>query len=163
MRVNLGPTLDFVLQWEGGFSNHPDDAGGRTFAGISEAAHPDVWADGVVTADEVRDTYRNEYWNRINGDDLPSPLDMVLMDYAVHSGPGRAVREMQDLLDVTRDGDVGPRTLAVIRRHSPDLLARALLGRRALRLHRIADRRPSQQVFLNGWLRRVSALEERLG
>lgn len=159
MRETYPKALEFVLRWEGGFSNHPADRGGRTFAGISEAAHPDVWDDGVVTEDEVEHVYRTEYWERIQGDDLPYPVDMVALDYAVHSGVARTVRELQRIVGTRVDGVLGPRTLEAVHRHDPDVLAKALLGVRAVRLQRIADRRPSQSVFLRGWMRRVADLE----
>lgn len=162
MRESYTEALSFVRRWEGGFVNHPSDRGGRTFAGISEAAHPDAWEDGVVTDDEISRIYFREYWLPIRGDALPAPLDRVVFDYAVHSGPGRAIRELQLIVGAAPDGIIGPRTLDAIKTHSPHLLAQALLARRAMRLFNIADRRPSQRVFLTGWLRRVSALEETL-
>ncbi len=158
MRSTFKTALDFVLRWEGGYADHPDDAGGRTFAGISEAAHPDVWSDDVVSQDEVQAVYRGSYWDRVQGDELPYPVDLAVMDYAVHSGPTRAVRELQKLVGVEADGIVGQQTVRNVGKFNPSILARALLGQRVLRLHRIADRRPSQAVFLKGWLRRVDNL-----
>lgn len=155
--------MEFVLKWEGGYADHPSDRGGRTFAGISEASHPDAWEDGKVTRAEVEAIYRANYWDRIRGDDLPTPLDLALFDYAVHSGPGRAVRELQALLSVARDGIVGPRTLRAISEYAhPDVLAIALVGVRAARLVRLAELRVSQRTFLFGWMRRLAALQSEL-
>ncbi len=44
--------------------------------------------------------YRARYWDAVTGDDLPSGLDLAAFDYAVNSGPARAVRTIQGLVAV---------------------------------------------------------------
>ena len=36
--------LPFVLRWEGGFVNHPNDPGGATNAGVTQAVYDDLEA-----------------------------------------------------------------------------------------------------------------------
>lgn len=35
----LDPALKFVLRWEGGFVDHPDDPGGRTNKGVTQKVY----------------------------------------------------------------------------------------------------------------------------
>ena len=52
---------------------------------------------GVATRDvkdirrsELEAIYKTGYWDKINGDDLPSGVDLVMFDFAVNSRPARA-------------------------------------------------------------------------
>ena len=70
-----------------------------------------------ITEAEVRDLYRRQYWTTIRGDDLPSGIDYVVFDAAVHSGPVQAVKWLQRALAMDQnDGIVGEATLAVSER-----------------------------------------------
>jgi lysozyme family protein len=40
MKDNFDKALSFVLSWEGGYSNDPDDPGGETNFGISKRSYP---------------------------------------------------------------------------------------------------------------------------
>ena len=44
--------------------------------------------DGAAERDEI---YRNEYWNAVNGDRLRAGEDLCVFDFAVNSGPARAL------------------------------------------------------------------------
>ena len=80
--------IDFVLQWEGGYVDHPDDPGGETNFGISKRAHPDVDIAALTRADAV-EIYRREYWMPV-ASTLSHPLSLVYFDTAVLHGPGAA-------------------------------------------------------------------------
>ena len=56
--------------------------------------------------------YRDLYWAKIQGDDLPSGIDYAVFDAAVHSGPRQAARWLQDALGVIIDWTIGSQTLA---------------------------------------------------
>jgi hypothetical protein len=89
MKESFDKALSFVLSWEGGYSNDPNDAGGETNFGISKRAYPNEDIKNM-TMDRAMEIYRNDYWNACNCDDLPYPLDMVIFDTAVNMGVGRA-------------------------------------------------------------------------
>ena len=148
--------LAFTLRWEGGFVDDPDDPGGRTDRGISEAAHPRAWADGRVTLDEVRGIYRHDYWDRIHGDDLPDEIAIAFFDFAVQSGG--AIKEVQRLVGAEPDGVVGPATIQAIEDAAAQLLAQAIVERRRLYLRRWVDARPARRKFWRGFARRLDDL-----
>lgn len=76
--------------WEGGYVNDPDDPGGETNFGISKRSFPDVDIKNL-TKDEAKEIYREHFWNPIAGDARPYPEALVVMDFAVHSGPVTAL------------------------------------------------------------------------
>lgn len=155
--------LDHVLRWEGGYVDDEADSGGRTHYGISEAAHPDAWADGPPTEEQAIAIYRERYWShkRINAGEVGS--DMIatyLFDCAVNHGPAEAAELLQKAVarcggDNKVDGWVGPNTRQNLRRYPTlDVLDRFVLAR--VELYRaIVERDDSQQKFLHGWLNRA--------
>lgn len=94
---NYTACLAKVLKYEGGYANHPSDPGGETNYGITIAVarangyHGDMRS---IPMDLVRKIYRKGYWDRVNGDDLPAGLDLCVFDFAVNSGPRRALDAM---------------------------------------------------------------------
>lgn len=90
--------LQFVLQYEGGYSNHPADPGGSTNKGITQKTY-DAWlkeqcqplADvQTITDDEVRAIYEQEYWLASRCHTLPPPIALCVFDAAVNCGVKRA-------------------------------------------------------------------------
>jgi lysozyme family protein len=61
---------------------------------------------------EAAAIYKSLYWDGCNGDALPAGLDLMLFDFAVNSGPVKAIKTLQGVLKVRADGLVGPLTLA---------------------------------------------------
>src|SRR5690606_17530851 len=65
---------------------------------------------------EASAIYRAEYWNACHAGDWKPGTDLAVFDYAVNSGPDRAVRGLQSALGVVVDGIVGPNTLEAARK-----------------------------------------------
>lgn len=154
--------LDRVLIQEGGFVHHPDDPGGATNLGItrrtlSQARRRPVSVEDVrrLTREEAASIYRRVYWDAVRGDELPPGIGLAVFDMAVHSGPSRSVRLLQEALGITADGILGSRTLAAAwAADAADLvrrLSRARLG--------FLSRLPGWPVFGRGWRRRVLTIE----
>lgn len=175
---------------EGGYANHPDDRGGETYRGIARRFHPTWpgWArvdaarhhedfPDVLAADEalaalVAEFYRQNFWNRVRGNRLPDQaVAEELFDTAVNIGVGRAVRFLQEALnllnrsggrddDIGVDGLIGPVTIGALKErlasdggaHNVVALMNLLQGTHYIDLIR-GD--ASQRAFLRGWLRRV--------
>lgn len=145
--------IEFVLQHEGGYSNDPADPGGETNFGISKAAHPDVDLKALTRAAAI-EIYRTDYWERCNADQLPGRVALVVFDGAVNQGVGWAKRTLQREAGVEADGIIGPETLAAVRAKRQEILARALLIRRALHYTETMG----WQQFGKGWLTRLFEL-----
>jgi lysozyme family protein len=75
----------------------------------------------AISDAELRAIYRNGYWDKVRGDELPAGLDMVAFDGSVNSGPARGARWVQQSLGVTVDGKVGPETIAYARASNASL------------------------------------------
>lgn len=163
--------LDAVLRHEGGYADHPADPGGATNLGITRKTlarwrHVSPW--WALPKAAVRDLQRAEaariyhdgYWRRVQADRMPPGLDLALFDFAVNSGPDRAVRALQAVLGVRMDGLVGPVTLGAIKtrmaKQSAAGLIDALCNRRLSFLNRLA----SFAVFGKGWSSRVAAIRK---
>jgi len=175
---------------EGGYADHPDDRGGETYRGIARRFHPNwpgwsridaarddpgfpgVLAEDETLAERVGDFYRQNFWNRIQGNRIPDQaVAMELFDTAVNMGVGRAVRFLQEALNILNrngrsydeigvDGLIGKVTLEALAqclasdRGSGPLLAlmNLLQGMHYITIIR-GD--TTQRAFVRGWLRRV--------
>mgnify|MGYP001593738868 FL=1 len=148
--------IDGVLKREGAATNDPQDGGGRTAFGISEAANPKAWADGKVTAEEARAIYTQKYVNHPGFNKIEDAhLQAQLIDFGVNSGPAIAIMKLQDILKVTVDGVLGPETLEALEKAQAWTDVNNLLVAARVRLiGRIVSKNPSQIKFLNGWLDR---------
>jgi lysozyme family protein len=168
---NFDFALQFVLKAEGGYSNHPNDRGGQTNYGITQSTLNDAKKLGIIdntinsvkdlTLDDAQKIYKEMYWDKINGNALPTDLSIALFDTAVNMGDKTSVKMLQGILGVTQDGIIGPQTLAAIQNYNGNLVDDFLNAREA-RYETIA-KQPSQGVFLKGWLNRVSTLRDYIG
>jgi len=69
-----------------------------------------------ITRAEAKAIFKAQYWDRVQGDALPSGLDYAVADFAYNSGEANAVKPLQRLLGVRVDGALGPVTLAALKR-----------------------------------------------
>lgn len=120
--ANFPLALSRVLQHEGGKVDDRQDPGGRTAFGVTQRVYDDWRRDqGLPRRDvwfiveaEIEAIYRMLYWNAVRADDLPSGVDYAVFDFAVNSGPNRAIRYLQRAVGVADDGRIGPMTLAAV-------------------------------------------------
>jgi lysozyme family protein len=109
--------LRYVLQHEGGYVNNPHDPGGHTNLGVTKdtwerwVGHP-VSVDAIkeLTIADVTPLYQDKYWDRAKCGALPVGMDYCVFDTAVNSGPGRAIKFLQEVVGTTADGVLGPMT-----------------------------------------------------
>lgn len=91
-------------------TNDPNDPGGETKYGVSKRQYPLLDIKNL-TLDHAKMIYKADYWNLIDGDELPWPLCVYVLDAAVNQGVGAAVRMLQHALDTVQDGILGRNTL----------------------------------------------------
>ena len=168
-------TIPFTHEKEGGFVHDPDDAGGATNMGITLNTYttycrrkgypcPTVERLKRLTEEQWQDIMRTMYWDVVHGDDIVSQsVALAIYDWAVHSGPGTAIKHVQRLLGVKADGIVGPITLAAINSASPLPLFGQIQQDRKKFLGSLCTSDDIQSVrnrkFLNGWLNRVKSIQ----
>lgn len=98
MKNNFDACLKVTLEWEGGYSNHPNDPGGPTMKGVTQREftswlqHQGLKPRNVksITDAELQTIYRNEYWLAAGCENLDAGLDLCVFDEAVNSGVSRA-------------------------------------------------------------------------
>lgn len=177
--MSFEKAFEFMQLQEGHRIVHdPHDRGGRTYRGISERAHPNwigwryIDANDLKMADTlVPDFYRGEYWIEAGCNHLPEPLDSVVFDAAVHSGPSQSIRWLQRAVDAHIDGDLGPETLRAVenavRQDGVEAVAlETLMYRmtfmvRGFRLNRFSPR--DQLRYLGGFWKRTLQLAYEVG
>jgi lysozyme family protein len=163
MKENLLAAMDALLKHEGGFINHPKDPGKMTNLGVTQA----VWEEWVghpvgeqemraLTPEKVALMYKQKYWDKIRGDDLPSGVDMAVFDCCVNSGPGRAAKMLQKVLGVTQDGAIGAQTLLKATTVDSSKLIADYNAERLAFLQAL----PTWDTFGKGWGRRVAEVTE---
>ena len=164
--------LDHILQWEGGYANHPHDKGGETAKGITQATYNDYNVDKGRTLESVRDIteaevkeiYLSRYWNACRCEDLHPPLDFIVFDSAIQHGVSRAARWLQKLGGVMADGKIGNETLFAVNQaildHRLDALIDDYLAMRDAYYAQIIAGNPTQKVFEKGWKSRLNKLRE---
>jgi len=161
MIENFESSLKLVLKHEGGFSNHPRDPGGATMKGVTQRVY-DAFRDRVgkerqsvanISNEELRYIYRKQYWDAVQGDDLPAGIDYVVFDGAVNSGPVQSAKWLQRALGCAPDGHVGQATLALAQEYPDhDELVNAICDQRLAFLKSLR----TWDAFGKGWSRRVS-------
>ncbi|MEN9533729.1 MAG: hypothetical protein RIQ83_2953 [Pseudomonadota bacterium] len=181
----LPDTFSTALAWllrpdvEGGEINHPADRGGHTKYGIADAAdgkkdgmadldrdgQPDILISALTPA-HVGPFYRANYWLPARCDRVDSVCPLIaiaLFDGAVHHGPGRSVRQLQQALGILADGVLGPQTLRVLAaktgRDGGRALLFGLLEVRASYMLGIVRKDPSQWANAWGWVNRLLRLQ----
>lgn len=169
--------LSFVLCLEGGYVDDPDDAGGATNMGITQATLDRAAARGVAAAADVRDLTRDEaaaiyrafYWDRYGCGRIVWPASLAVFDTAVQHGRA-ALLIQRALCDVGErviiDGLWGPRTAAAAERaarRDAEYLAERIVFQRAAYYGRIVRNRPSQEKFRRGWFNRLRRLAREAG
>lgn len=163
MKENFQKALEAVLHHEGGFSNHAADPGGMTNLGCTKK----VWEEWVghevdekamraLTPADVAPLYKRKYWDKINGDELPSGVDYIVFDCAINSGPGRAAKFLQLCVGVDPDGGIGPKTLAAVN----SIVTKDLVEDYSKRRLSFMMDLPQWVTFGKGWSRRVSEVEK---
>jgi lysozyme family protein len=163
--------LPVILRAEGGVSDNPNDRGGHTDRGITHgtwsawlAAHHQPARDVTTATDaEVAQIYREGYWDKVRGDLLPEPLDLVMFDSAVNMGPHTPIKFLQRALGVSDDGSIGTDTLTALRARDPREVAHKVLDQRVSFYHYQAEHVAGQRGFLRGWLARIERLRSLVG
>ncbi len=162
MKANFQTALRHVLEFEGGYVDHPNDPGGATNMGITRATLA-RYRGRPVSKGEVRglnrDTasgiYRQFYWDALVCDEMPGGIDLAVFDGAVNHGPARSARFLQTALKVSADGIVGPVTLNAVASAPPREL---LIEFMALRMRAYGRLSRLFRTFGLGWSRRLMAV-----
>jgi len=163
MKSNFEECMARLLAHEGGYVWHAEDPGGETNLGVTRAVYEQYAGRQVMdgemeglTHDDVYPIYKENYWDRVRGDDLPSGVDWAVFDWGVNSGTSRAAKALQRIIGVEQDGGIGPMTLQAVASIEPvDIVDQMHYMREGF--YRSLS---TFDTFGRGWLRRNDETKE---
>lgn len=170
--ADINILFPFILSFEGGYVNDPDDRGGATNKGVTIATWRQVGYDKdgdgdidtndlrLLTDADVRDrVLRPHYWDRWKADYIRSQsVANLVVDWVWASGR-HGITKVQRVLGVKADGIVGPKTLEAINAREPRPLFEAIKAERRKFIRGIIASNPRQRKFEAGWLRRLESIQ----
>lgn len=166
--MSLQQALAFTLPAEGGYSNNPNDPGGSTMHGVTQATYS-RYLKSKSLADrsvkdiedfEVQEIYNQMYWIPSHAGELSVRLGVVTFDTAVNTGCSRAIKLLQDALGVQSDGVFGVATRTALDDIPDDEVCGAMLDARRSFYRALVTEKPHLAEFLNGWLSRCDSLQK---
>ncbi len=161
--ANFEQCIKYVLQNEGGYSDHAADRGGRTRYGITERLARKYGKDiaGLTELDALW-IYREEFWQLTNLAQIASTrIAAKVLDICVNCGPRRGIEMLQGALNrcgagLNIDGVLGDKTLDAVNRMQDEDKVLSMLSSICTRHYcGIVQADKSQGVFLLGWILRA--------
>ncbi len=165
----------FILKWEGGYVNHPNDPGGPTNMGVTlntwKAYGYDKTGDKKIDASDIKKLNAEDftyvlkvgYWNRWKGDSITNQaIANVLVDWVWGSGAW-GIKIPQRLLGIKEDGIVGYVTVNALNKAiKEDKIGfiTKLYKARYDYINSIIRSNSKLAVFKTGWLNRMKDLEK---
>lgn len=119
-----------------------------------------------LTETQAASIYRWQAWDALKLDLIPLRPAVVIYDAAVNSGPRQSVKLAQRGYNtcvaygqpLDTDGIMGPATRKAMQQADTDKILMAMLDQREQFFNDLVRAKPSQEVFLAGWLNRVDDL-----
>lgn len=188
--------FEIGMKKEGKYSNHPNDKGGETYKGVARKANPDWhgWLivdnlrrepgfpnnldDNKMLQTDVRQLYKEKYFDAYNGDNMPQMLAIEMFDTAINMGVPRSVKFLQEVLnglnknqtlypDITIDGNYGPQTEKTLntyiekRKGAVARLVKCINILQGAFYFYLMKKDPTQEIFAEGWLDHRVTIEKR--
>ena len=155
--------FDRLIGHEGKFSDDPRDpgnwTGGRPNAGELKGTKYGIAANTYgdldiksLTLEQAKAIYYRDWWLKIRADELHSAVAYQMWDFAINAGMGTARRALQYAAGVAQDGQIGPLTMAAIKRAELNDL---LLKFNAFRLRHYTSL-STWPTYGKGWTNRVA-------
>lgn len=174
MPFDITSAIADLIEREGGYSNSPNDAGGETNHGITEAiarAYGYTGEMADLSVEFATDIYLQRYWQAplFNQLAVISPLLAAkLFDIGVNSGQSIGARYLQRALNaldvsvITADGRCGPVTFHALRlfltlrgAEGEAVLLAMVRAQQAVDYVADTERNPAEKIFEWGWQRRM--------
>ena len=168
--ASINKLTPFILKWEGGFVNDPDDAGGATNKGVTIATYeayclrkgypkPTVERLKNIPDSHWTEIIKTMYWDKWKADEIKNQsVANILVDWVWGSGKWGIIIP-QRILGVEPDGIVGNVTLNALNKRDPQELFAAIKAARVNYIDDIIRKRPSNVKFRNGWINRLNDIK----
>ena len=169
--ADLKPYITKLWGFEGTvYENVPGDSGGPTKFGVIvgdlQKLKMDENHDGAVDWKDIRDlsepdaeiVVKKEYWDVVKADQINNQsVAESLVDWGYNCGIYYAAKKVQEILGLTADGNIGPKSLEAINSANQEDLFNKITAVRKQHYQDIVNKNNSQSKFLKGWLNRVGA------
>ena len=106
---------------EGGYSNHPNDRGGKTMYGISSRWYPNEDIENLTRERANAILYR-DYWLKPRINQLPDEFADIVFDDGIVQGQPTAIMNLQKALGTRVDGIIGSDTLGALENANYDAI-----------------------------------------
>ncbi len=110
-----------------------------------------------LTADVAMSYYRREFWPSYYNQIDSQVVANKLFDMGVLFGLTEAIMLLQLILNLHADGAFGSMTLSSVNAQPPDQFLSQYKQRLATHARNIVAAKPSQVIFLQGWLNRINS------
>lgn len=173
--ADIGPALRETFGNEGGRqclksdpgNRYPDGTWGCTWYGLSPRSYPDMPKE--PTMEYVARIYERDFWRPLRLNEVKSQIIAnAIFDAAVNQGADtwryqlqKGLQEVVNLSngtgqDIVVDGQIGPRTIALINSVDQVDLYVNLIGLQWERYHLIVRKNPRMKEWYRGWMKRVA-------
>lgn len=174
--------IPVILKHEGGYCEDEHDAGGATNWGVSLAFAKDTGDlelfdkddDGDIdrldirklTIEDATRAFKKYFWDKLKLDDEPSNrVALTIFDAAVNHGIWNCSNMVQKTLvdigfNIAIDGKIGPKTLKALHAADEQIFCNEFHNIRERFYYKIVERKPTQKVFLKGWLNRIKSMKK---
>lgn len=168
MTPNFLKAYAYLKENEGDFSNDTNDSGGPTMKGITLEEYS-RWLQRPISIEElkkipedhVQRIYFQWYWTPMGLNHvINSDVACAIFDQGVNRGVRTTILAVQKIVGVKADGHIGPITINAINsfKDGPAKLIEEISAQAEGAYKQIVARKPSQIVFLKGWLNRAKRL-----
>ncbi|HGW3827286.1 TPA: glycoside hydrolase family 108 protein [Acinetobacter baumannii] len=175
--MSVDKYIDDLIKREGGYVNNPNDRGGATNYGITEAvARVNGWMGPMrdLPLDLAKQIYKQQYWINPRFDQVNTLSPLIaeeLLDTGVNCGVAFAKPLLQRALnllnnqgkggwpDLAVDGIYGSATLGALKtflakrgKDGEKVMLKVLNIMQGQRYIEICERNPTQEQFFYGWI-----------
>lgn len=125
--MDFDSAFDRLIGHEGKFTDDARDpgnwTGGRVNSGQLKGTKFGIAANTYgdldiksLTLEQAKAIYYRDWWLKAGADEMNSAIVFQMWDFAVNAGMGTAKRALQYAAGVAQDGQIGPLTIAAVKR-----------------------------------------------
>jgi lysozyme family protein len=150
---NFNDAFAQICDIEGGYVDNPDDPGGATMYGITQAV---AQANGYMGAMQdlplstAQTIAKTQYWDRFMCDQFDPRIGYLIFDSAFNGG--HPVQWLQQAAGVATDGVIGAQTIGAVRNLDPRQVCMRFNAYHAQYYASLKN-----FTFIDGWVNRIAA------
>jgi len=166
MDERFSRVFEDIKKHEGGYTNDKNDLGGETKFGISKRQYPNLDI-AKLTEEQAKTIYYYDYWLKYRVDKLAKASFQVAskyFDFLVNAGEKNAkpvlIKSINELgYDIVNHNDMNEDILLAVKEivmtGKKEAFINNFIKNQKNYYITIANKRPRNRKFLNGWLRRA--------